>query len=533
MKIDPNRILNQVHELGFEEVWLRSAELLPATGKGLSLTGKGTAHPVRELVEKLRQAYLRMGFSEVQLPTIIEEDEVYKQYGPEAPIILDRCYYLASLPRPDIGLSREKCAQIRSLGIPLEERSIETIQEILHAYKRGKIDADDLVERFRASLKTTDANALRVIREVFPEFKALKPAPSNLTLRSHLTSAWFDTLSMLQHQRTHPLKLFSTGARYRREQSEDSTHLRTHVGASCVILDEEVTLEDGKKVARSLLGHFGLKDLRFDQKKTTSKYYAPETEYEVFANAPKTGKWIEVADLGFYSPIALARYDIESPVVNLGLGVERLAMLLHGMRDIRTLAYPQFYGEWILADADLARMVRIVETPKTSEGKRLQEAIVTKAHAEAERPSPCEVVAYNGKLFGQDLHVSIYEPDENAKLLGPAALNTVYVIDGNILGIPPTGLDEVKEVKDARERGVSTGITYLDAVAAGATASIESKALKGATEDIQLRVRMAKQPSDLNIMIGTVAKRYITGRQKKVVVKGPTFIGIKASFFRT
>jgi len=533
MKIDPNKILNEVRELGFEEAWLRSAEYLPSTGKGLSLTGKGTAHPVANLVEKLRQAYLEMGFNETQLPTIVGEDEVYKQYGPEASIILDRCYYLATLPRPDIGLSREKCDQIRALGIPLEEKSIETIQKVLHDYKRGKIDADDLVERFMVSLRTTDANALRVIREVFPEFTTLKPAPSNLTLRSHLTSAWFDTLSMVQHQRTHPIKLFSIGARYRREQSEDTTHLRAHVGASCVVLDEEVTLDDGKKVAKTLLGELEFKDLRFDQKKTTSKYYAPKTEYEVFANSPRVGKWIEVADLGFYSPIALARYDIEFPVINLGLGVERLAMLLNGTQDIRALAYPQFYGEWTLTDADLARMVRIEQGPQTSEGKRLWKAIVTTARAEAERPSPCEVVAYKGKLLGQDVQVTVYEPDSNTMLLGPAALNTIYVYNGNILGIPSTGLDDIKEVKEARERGISTGITYLDAVAASAAADIESEALRGSAEDVEMRVRMAKQPSDVNITIGTVAKRYITGKQKKVVVKGPTFIGIRAHLFHS
>ena len=129
MKIDPNKILNEVRELGFEEVWLRSAELLPSIGKGLMLTGRGTAHPVADLVEKLREAFLGMGFNETLLPTIVEEDEVYKQYGPEAPIILDRCYYLATLPRPDIGLSREKCDRIRG-------SAYLWTKEVLRPYRR-------------------------------------------------------------------------------------------------------------------------------------------------------------------------------------------------------------------------------------------------------------------------------------------------------------------------------------------------------------------------------------------------------------
>ena len=206
-------------------------------------------------------------------------------------------------------------------------------------------------------------------------------------------------------------------------------------------------------------------------------------------------------------------------------------MLLNGTQDIRALAYPQFYGQWTLTDAELARMVRIEQGPKTTEGKTVCEAIVTTARAGAEQPSPCEVVAYKGKLLGQDVQVTVYEPDANTKLLGPAALNTIYVHNGNILGIPPTGLDDVKEVKEAREKGISTDITYLDAVAASAAASIESEASRGGIKDVEFRVRIAKSPSDVNIVISNVANRYITGRQKKVVVKGPTFIGIRAHFF--
>ncbi|MEM2093755.1 MAG: O-phosphoserine--tRNA ligase [Candidatus Bathyarchaeia archaeon] len=530
MKFDSKQILKNVRELGFEEAWLRALQYIPSSGRGLPLKGSGKRHPVSELAEKIRATFLSMGFDEVLLPTIVEEEDVYRQYGPEAPIILDRCYYLAALPRPDIGLSRDKCDRIRALGIPLDEDGIEAIQQLLRDYKRGKVDADDLVERFMLNLKTTDSNAMRVLREVFPEFASLKPAPSSMVLRSHLTSAWFDTLSVLQHRMSHPLKLFSIGMRYRREQSEDATHLRTHLGASCVILDEEVTLEDGKRVTETLFKNLGFEQLKFVQKKTTSKYYAPQTEHEVFVNSLRLGKWIEVADLGFYSPIALSNYDIEFPVLNIGLGIERLGMLVTATRDIRALVYPQFYGEWILTDAELAHMIRISEEPATDDGKKVYEAVVAKAKAEALRPSPCEVVAYRGRLLDKEVEVTLYETDPNTKLLGNAAFNTVYVYDGNILGIPPVGLDDVKEVCVAREKGVSTGITYLEAVVAKAVAQLEFEAANGGVRDVNIRVRVAKSPGDVNIKISNVAIRYITGKHKKVVVKGPTFIGIRGRF---
>lgn len=529
MKLNPDRILNHVREEGFEKVWEASTELLPQEGKEVVPVGQGKAHPVAEIAQRLREAFLTMGFDEMIIPTIVEEQEIYRQYGPEAPIILDRCYYLATLPRPDIGLSNEKSAMIRDLGIPLSEESIEAIQGVLRDYKRGRLDADDMVEKFMETLKTSDANAIRILREVFPEFTALKPVPTNLTLRSHLTSSWFDTLSVLQHRRTLPIKLFSVGPRYRREQSEDQTHLRSHFGASCVILDEDITLEAGKKIAEKLLEAFRFKNLRFERKRSTSKYYAPETEYEVFASTK--GKWIEVADMGLYSPIALAHYDIEFPVLNLGLGVERLAMLMMRETDIRSLVYPQFYGEWSLSDAELARMVRMVQVPRTAEGKEIWAALVKTAKTEAERPSPCEVEAYKGRILQRNVLVTLYERDEGTKLLGPAAFNAIYVHNGNILGIPRSGMDDVEAVRNAREKGVSTGITYLDAVTALASSEIEVEAARAAPQDVDLRVRVAQLPSDVNIEVSDIGSRYVTGKRKRVMVKGPVFIGVRAKFW--
>ncbi|WP_225369298.1 hypothetical protein [Methanobrevibacter arboriphilus] len=61
----------------------------------------------------LREAYLRLGFSEAVNPLFIDKNDVYKQFGPEAPAVLDRCFYLAGLPRPDIGIGVDKINYIK------------------------------------------------------------------------------------------------------------------------------------------------------------------------------------------------------------------------------------------------------------------------------------------------------------------------------------------------------------------------------------------------------------------------------------
>jgi O-phosphoseryl-tRNA synthetase len=64
-------------------------------------------------------------------------------------------------------------------------------------------------------------------------------------------------------------------------------------------------------------------------------------DLEVYINFEN--RELEVANLGFYSPVSLAKYKIWYPVLNLGFGVERIAMILKRVNDIRKLVYPELY----------------------------------------------------------------------------------------------------------------------------------------------------------------------------------------------
>ena len=528
-KLSPDKILKRVEKEGFESVWKESTRLLPKAKRRLKLVlGKrGVSHPLFDLLQKMRQSFLSLGFMEVSNPVVTGETEVYKQYGSEAPIILDRCYYLATLPRPDIGLSKTKRQKIGSLGVELTKREIAALQEVLRDYKKGDIASEDLVERVSGSLGIPDGKATQILSEVFPEFTALKPQPSTLTLRSHMTSIWFLTLQALQHKLEVPLKLFSVDIRFRREQREDPTHLRAHHAASCVVMDEGVDVRDGEKITRALLEPLGFEQFRFAQKRVTSRYYAPRTEYEGYIFHPDMDDWIEIANYGVYNPIALARYGLEHPVLNVGVGVERVALVLYGETDVRSLVYPQFFAEWELTDVEIAKMVGVELEPKSEMGKKIWEKIKSTALKHADTVAPCEFLAYEGEVLDRHVKVYVYETDKGARLLGPAARNLIYVYDGDVLGVPEKGMEDVAIAKKARERGILTRLSYLDAVASLAAAKVE-EAIESGKEEVNIRVRIAKRPSDINIRISDVARRYITGKKRKIDIAGPVFIGVRA-----
>ena len=276
-----------------------------------------------------------------------------------------------------------------------------------------------------------------------------------------------------------------------------------------------------------MLKPLGFEHFRFVQKKVTSKYYAPGTEYEGYIFHVDMNDWIEVVNYGLYSPISLARYCLEYPVLNVGIGVERVALALFGETDMRRLAYPQFYAELELSDAEIAKMVEVEAKPQTELGERIREEIKSTALKNADALAPCEFLAYKGKILEKKIKVYVYETDIGTKLLGPAARNRIYVYDGNVLGVPERGMEHVAIVKEAREEGVSAGFTYLDAVASLAASKIE-EAAKSGRKDVNVRVRMAKHPSDVNVKVGGVARRYITNKKKKIEIAGPVFIGVRA-----
>ncbi|MFX1520336.1 MAG: O-phosphoserine--tRNA ligase [Promethearchaeota archaeon] len=513
-KFDLRKIKAEM-EKDYEKAWLMSKSLLKEKGRLLRLKPQGKPHPIFAFIEKARHVLLRLGFKETVLPMIVEEGTIFREYGPEACLILDRVFYLAGLPRPDIGISNEKLQEIQEI-IPGFDK-VSELQKIFREYKASNIEADNMLDALVSELGLKEDDASKMIDSVFPEFKKLEPVPTRLTLRSHTTALWFPALAKIQHQQLLPVQLFSIGPKFRREQRLDSTHLYSSYTISFVIMATEITLEDGKTIVEDFLREIGYETAVFTQKRVTSKYYAPQTESEIFTEHPKTGELIEIGDLGFYSPIALANFGIEYPVFNAGFGVERFAMIETGETDIRRLVYPYFYTTVDLKDEELLKGIRLTETPETDLGKEIMEAIITIAEEHKDDSSPTKVLAWQKPHGSQIIQIYIWEPDSGVKLLGPAALNEIWVSDGNIIGIIPT--------ERLRQEGIPTGIRYLDAIAAKAAKDIEELLKKGKNE-YMLRIKMVKNASDINLTIEESIRRVISSKEKKVDIRGPTFIGI-------
>ncbi len=534
---DTKEVLKMANK-DFEKAWRETKQLI----KDKHIDKKyprikpefGKSHPVIDTIERLRQAYLRMGFEEYINPVIVDEKDVYKQFGPEAMAVLDRCFYLAGLPRPDVGLGNEKIEKIEKLGIKINnnEEKKENLRKILHMYKKGTLDGDDLVFEIGKALNISNEMGLKILEEVFPEFKELTPDALTLTLRSHMTSGWFITLSELINKKPLPFKLFSIDRCFRREQKEDKSHLMTYHSASCVVVGEDVSVDDGKSIAEGLLSQFGFTKFQFRPDEKKSKYYTPETQTEVYAYHPKLKEWLEVATFGVYSPIALSKYGINVPVMNLGLGVERLAMITYNYDDVRKMVYPQFY-ENILSDRELAYMIKVDKVPITDELYNLTYDLIDVCIKNKDKKSPCEVkIKKKIKFYNTEktINITLFEKEDGKKLLGPSILNEIYVYDGNIIGVPDSfeGVKEdyIKLLKDAKEHGISTNLKYIEALCFKITSKIE-EALISNTKELKIRIPIVRSLSDVNLKIDKLSLKQIMGNNKIIDIRGPVFLNAK------
>lgn len=478
----------------FEGTWRKESERFYGE-RGFKLPEKkGKRHVLSKYVVQTEEILLDMGFDQVYLKPIWDETHVRMQYGPEAPAILDRLYYLASLPRPDIAIS----ADIQE-GISQKVKiNTDELKQIFRDYKMGSVDSGELIETFVHRLEVSTADALFIL-SFFPELEAVKPDPTSKTLVSHFTTAWFPTLAAVR--RELPVQLFTSGWRFRREQREDASHLRAHYNLSFVVMGD-LGIEDGKKIVEEFFRRMGM-DVTFKLKENQPSYYAYNTNYEVF------WKGMEVADVGMFSPVALANYNINHPVFNAGPGLGRIAMLSEGFKDLRQVHFPELYGRQY-TDEEILESIQLV---KKAENQELVRKIVEAARMYKDAESPCRFTVYQDDTT----KIELIEEEENTKLIGPAGFNEIYVYNGSIYGIPPRSQN--RKITKILGRGVTNHTSYVEAFANAVIFSLEQGVH---------RLGMVKRLSDVNLSIPTHIREVIRA-QGKIDVRGPVFITVVIS----
>lgn len=165
--------------------------------------------------------------------------------------------------------------------------------------------------------------------------------PDGRLLRTHTSSVQIRTME----KQTPPIRIIAPGAAYRRDEV-DATHLAQFTQMEGLYVDEGVTLGDLK----GTLEYFFRELFGRDTKVRFRPHFFPFTEpsYEIDVRAAALGggeRWLELAGCGMVDPAVFAQINerrgdrtFDPDKVSgfaFGFGLERLAMILYGVPDIR------------------------------------------------------------------------------------------------------------------------------------------------------------------------------------------------------
>ena len=137
---------------------------------------------------------------------------------------------------------------------------------------------------------------------------------------------------MAEH-RDPPIKVFSVDRIYRNERV-DWRHLAEFHQIEGIVMDRNVCFRDLLGLIKEFYSKLGLKDVRF--RPGYCPYTEPSAEAVVYLK--DKGIWLELIGMGIFRPEVTIPLGVKYRVLAWGGGLERLALALYGLDDIRTLS---------------------------------------------------------------------------------------------------------------------------------------------------------------------------------------------------
>jgi phenylalanyl-tRNA synthetase alpha chain len=247
-------------------------------------------HPLRRIIQEARKAFLEMGFTEVVSPLVESAfwdfDALFQPQDHPARDMQDTFY----MSRPG----------------------------------RARLPAEEIVER----VKLTHENGWETGSRGWG-YKWSADRARQVVLRTHTTAT---SIRALAENPNPPRKVFCVGAVFRNE-AISYKHLPEFFQVDGIIIDEGASLATLLGTLKEFYSKMGFKKVKF--KPDFFPYTEPSIEVSGFMES--RNQWIELGGSGVFRPEVTEPFGCKVPVLAWGLGLERLAMMRYGIKDIREL----------------------------------------------------------------------------------------------------------------------------------------------------------------------------------------------------
>ncbi|MCX8187206.1 MAG: phenylalanine--tRNA ligase subunit alpha [Nitrososphaeria archaeon] len=245
-------------------------------------------HPLQELIKLVREVFAEMGFEEIRGPLVElafwNFDALFQPQDHPAREMHDTFY----LAEPEMG--------------DLPEHLVDAVK-VVHE-TGGDTGSTGWGYRWR------EEEARRLL------------------LRTHTTAT---TIRYLAEHRDPPVKVFSVDRIYRNERV-DWKHLAEFHQIEGIVMGENVSFRGLLGLIKEFYAKLGLKNVRF--RPSYFPYTEPSAEAVAYLEDKKT--WLELIGMGVFRPEVTRPLGVKQRVLAWGGGLERLALALYDLDDIRT-----------------------------------------------------------------------------------------------------------------------------------------------------------------------------------------------------
>ncbi|MBN2008886.1 phenylalanine--tRNA ligase subunit alpha [candidate division KSB1 bacterium] len=270
----------------WKNIQLRQYDVTLAAEK----TAPAKIHPMQKIIQLTRRAFLEMGFSEIVAPQVESAfwdfDALFQPQDHPARDMQDTFY----LTRPN----------------------------------EAKLPADDIIERIRQTHEngwTTGSTGWG--------YKWNIERARQTVLRTHTTAS---SIRALAQDPNPPRKVFCVGKVFRNE-AISYKHLPEFFQVDGIIIDEHASLATLLGTLKEFYRKMGFSKVKF--KPSFFPYTEPSAEVFVYMESKQA--WIELGGSGVFRPEVTRPFGCNVPVLAWGLGLDRLAMMRYGFKDIREL----------------------------------------------------------------------------------------------------------------------------------------------------------------------------------------------------
>ncbi|MEE1129420.1 MAG: phenylalanine--tRNA ligase subunit alpha [Methanobrevibacter sp.] len=248
----------------------------------------GKKHPLRVIIDEIREIFLNMGFS--------EDNGEYVESA---------FWNFDSLFQPQDHAARE-------------------MQDTFYLKNPLTCDLpdDDLV-KLTAETHETGADT----GSIGWQYDWSEDIARQSVLRTHTTG--ISTKHLYEHDQ--PMKMFSVGRVFRRE-TFDYKHLPEFHQVEGLVCGEGISYQNLLGTLKEFYKKLGF-EVRF--RPAYFPYTYLSTESEIYLEEKES--WIELGGAGMFRPEVLKPLGINQPALAFGMGIERLAMIRYGVEDIRML----------------------------------------------------------------------------------------------------------------------------------------------------------------------------------------------------